>query len=221
VEEEKVYTNDPVDLNAHQLVCHYLETLEPGSRILDVGTGNGLIARYQAEHGHHVLGIDLKLLPFYDSGLGIGQIDLPLPPYRLVSIPGVCSGSLEVMATDVFDFIPEGVFDGITALAFLHYMDDQSALEVLFDKFSDWLRPNGCLATSWICGEDEITREVEAFFPTTAEVLRGASNAGFSALKSWKVSITHSHGNTLEFPCLDAVEHSHSFNFTLWQRSDQ
>jgi cyclopropane fatty-acyl-phospholipid synthase-like methyltransferase len=202
-------------------VSHFLDVLEPGSRILDVGTGNALIARYQAEHGHNVLGIDLQLLPFGDSGAGIGEIELPLPPYRAVSVPGIKGGSLTVMATDVFEFIPESVFDGISALAFLHYVGNRSELRVLFDTFCQWLQPSGYLAASWICGEDEITRDVDAFFPTTAEVMSVATKAGFGVVESWKASITHAHGNILESPEIDAVEHSHSFNFTLWQKNDK
>lgn len=211
--------NDPVDIHAHKLVLSLLEKLGQRSSVLDIGTGTGLIAKFIAEHGHNVLGIDVHVIPIDDEGKGIGGVALPIDTYRAIAVPlDGENGTLHLMSTDVFDFVPSTRFDVVTALAFLHYVKDIMELEALADRIVNWLNPNGYVALSWICGEDGITRSVNAYFPRSSEVEAILATREFAEIFSEKVRVTHSHGENLSSPGESAVEHSHSFRFSLWQR---
>jgi len=102
--------------------------LPQGSRILDVGCGNGLPATRELALRHEVTGVDI-------SGEQIARARSNVPTATFI-----CGDAREVD-------LPVGAFDAIVAL----YLIDNIARDdypVLFRRFGELLRPNGRLLLS-------------------------------------------------------------------------
>jgi cyclopropane fatty-acyl-phospholipid synthase-like methyltransferase len=108
--------------------------LPPGSRVLDVGCGNGLPATRELALSHEVTGVDIS-----EQQIARARSNVPAATF----IRG------DVREVD----LPVGAFDAIVAL----YLVDNIAREDypgLFRRFSQLLRPNGRLLLSAEPGED-------------------------------------------------------------------
>ena len=108
--------------------------LRHGSRILDVGCGNGLPATRELALSHEVTGVDIS-----EEQIARATANVPAATF----IRG------DVREVD----LPAGAFDAIVAL----YLIDNIAREdypVLFRRFGELLRPNGRLLLSAEPGED-------------------------------------------------------------------
>jgi len=108
--------------------------LPQGSRILDVGCGNGLPATRELAFGHEVIGVDISR-----EQIARARANVPAATF-------ICGDVREVD-------LPAGAFDAIVAL----YLIDNIAREdypTLFRRLGDLLRPNGRLLLSAEPGED-------------------------------------------------------------------
>jgi cyclopropane fatty-acyl-phospholipid synthase-like methyltransferase len=112
----------------------FVADLPRGSRILDVGCGNGLPATRELAFGHEVTGVDIS-----EEQVARATSNVPEATF----IRG------DVREVD----LPVGAFDAIVAL----YLIDNIASKdypALFRRFGDLLRPNGKLLLSAEPGED-------------------------------------------------------------------
>lgn len=108
--------------------------LPQGSRILDVGCGNGLPATRELAFTHKVTGVDIS-----EEQIARARSNVPAATFILGDVRGVD--------------LPIGAFDAIVAL----YLIDNIAREdypALFRRFRELLRPNGRLLLSAEPGED-------------------------------------------------------------------
>ncbi len=144
--------------------------LPHGSRILDVGCGNGLPATSELALSHEVTGVDISA-----EQIARARSNVPTATF---------------MRGDVCDVdLPVGAFDAIVAL----YLVDNIAREVypaLFRRLSELLRPNGRLLLSAEPGEDPwqpyTWLGVPMFINTvpTAELVQLLQEAGISVMST-------------------------------------
>lgn len=96
--------------HAYLLPCIFdlCSDLPLGSRVLDVGCGNGSVAGEFAERGHSVVGIDMA-----EAGIRIARDDCP-------------SGRFEVLAADrsVLENLGEPTFDLVYSLEVIEHLYD-------------------------------------------------------------------------------------------------
>jgi cyclopropane fatty-acyl-phospholipid synthase-like methyltransferase len=112
-----------------------LAALEPGSRVLDIGCGNGLPALATIARRHAATGIDL-------SAVQIEAARRNVPAARLLQG--------DIAACD----FPAGSFDAIVAFYVLEHLPrDEHA--PLLRRFARWLRPGGYLLFTLERGADE------------------------------------------------------------------
>ncbi len=126
--------NDMVLLNRKDTAVAFLcQYLKPGSKILDAGCGAGVVSMDVVQKGFFVHGMDLskKMLELCERNFSQSSI----PPSKYCFTLG--------NVTDI-DF-PESSFDGILALGFLEYQEDESKA---LDSFQKLLRPGGILVLS-------------------------------------------------------------------------
>lgn len=144
--------------------------LPKGSRILDVGCGNGLPATRELALSHEVTGVDIS-----EEQIVRASANVPTATF----IRG------DVREVD----LPVAAFDAIVAL----YLIDNIAREdypVLFRRLSELLRPNGRLLLSAEPGEDPwqpyTWLGVPMFINTvpTAELVRLLREAGLSVVST-------------------------------------
>lgn len=117
----------------------------PGQKILDLGTGTGVLPRNMAQFGADWIGTDA-------SPEQIAQAKA-LAKKQGLSIPFFC------IAAEALDF-PSQSFDVITACQCFYYFDH----ETLAPKVYQMLKPGGRLAVlylNWLPQEDEIARRTE------------------------------------------------------------
>jgi len=110
-----------------------LAALPPGSRVLDVGCGNGLPATREMTRRHSAVGVDI-------SGEQIARARRNVP-------------EAEFIRGDLSEIDLEGPFAAITALYVIEHLPRGRHVEVL-ERFHDWLAPGGRLLLT-IEPEDE------------------------------------------------------------------
>ena len=144
--------------------------LPPGSRVLDVGCGNGLPATRELALSHEVTGVDIS-----EQQIARARSNVPAATF----VRG------DVREVD----LPVGAFDAIVAL----YLVDNIAREdypALFRRFNQLLRPNGRLLLSAEPGEDPWQQYtwlgVRMFINTvpTEELMQRLEEAGLSVLST-------------------------------------
>ena len=101
------------------------ESLEPGSRILDVGCGSGVPVVKELADNFSVTGIDI-------SSSMIAMARKNIPSARFIHA--------DVMETE----FPAGSFDAIVSYYSVFHIPRQEHRE-LFQRFARWLRPGGLL----------------------------------------------------------------------------
>jgi SAM-dependent methyltransferase len=144
--------------------------LPPGSRVLDVGCGNGVPATGELALSHHVTGVDIS-----EEQIARARSNVPTATF-------ICGDARDVD-------LPVGAFDAIVAL----YLIDNVAREgypALFRRFRELLRPNGRLLLSAEPGEDPwqpyTWLGVPMFINTvpTAELVQLLQEAGLSVVST-------------------------------------
>ncbi|HEX3548508.1 MAG TPA: class I SAM-dependent methyltransferase [Mycobacterium sp.] len=103
-------------------------TLEPG-RALDLGCGEGADALWLAEHGWHVVAVDIS-----ETALQRATTD--------ADARGL-GGRIDFQQHDLSDSFPDGVFDLVSA-QFLHSMVELDRPRIL-NRAADAVRPGGLL----------------------------------------------------------------------------
>ncbi len=101
-----------------------LAAVRPGSRVLDVGCGEGTLTRAAAQTAAHVIGIDLHAT----------SIELARTTTAETNVEYVCG--------DVFKttLAPES-FDAVLSVATLHHLGAEAGLL----RLREWVRPGGTL----------------------------------------------------------------------------
>ena len=140
--------------------------LPPGSRVLDIGCGNGVPATQELALKHEVTGIDIS-----EEQIARAKPNVPTAMF-------ICGDARE-------SDLPLGAFDAIVAL----YLIDNIAREdypALFRRFAELLRPNGRVLLSAEPGDDPWQSYtwlgVPMFINTvpTAELVQLLEDAGLS-----------------------------------------
>lgn len=102
--------------------------MNPGSSVLDIGIGTGVLPAKLAEHGHAITGID-----FSESMLVHAKQRIPNGQFLQWDIDkGVPS------------FIPGAPFDAIVSTYTLHHLTDHAKLQLL-KQLVNFLKPDGVL----------------------------------------------------------------------------
>jgi cyclopropane fatty-acyl-phospholipid synthase-like methyltransferase len=115
-------------------VCAFASDLPPGSRILDIGCGNGVPATRELALTHEVTGIDIS-----EEQVARARSNVPAATF-------ICGDARDVD-------LPLGAFDAIVAL----YLIDNIAREdypAFFRRLTRLLRPNGRVLLSAEPGDD-------------------------------------------------------------------
>lgn len=184
----------PFNTHMHRVIEPVL-TLPDGSAVLDIGCGDGSVARWVATHGrHHVLGFDLDLPDRAETG---GPQVLP------------DGGSLELRNADLTGFHSDRLHDGILLLGVLHYAGSAEAVRRMLTAADALGTPGSPLALSWICDEVPLTYE-EAYLPGRGLVEAALADLGRTAVTAWTREVTHAHGGS--------PEHDHRIVYGIWQR---
>lgn len=141
-------------------------------RVLDIGTGTGILPLNMAKHGGEFVGVDI-------SAEMIGQADI------------VCSGlpNVRFIQTDAHDLpFEDNSFDAVTALQCWVYFDK----EVLIPELLRVLKPHGDLYVAfmtWLPDEDEIIRKsfalVRRYTPNWSGFMRRFDVDSFNYPKSF------------------------------------
>ncbi|MGH3832799.1 MAG: class I SAM-dependent methyltransferase, partial [Pseudonocardiaceae bacterium] len=153
--------------------AHMHRVLEPvlslplGSAVLDAGCGTGTVARWLAERGHRVLGIDLE--PPEDATTGAAG-----------PVPSLDGGTLRLCCGDIFDLpreIPAGqTYDAVLLLGVLHYAGSAERVGRMLWAIDKVAAPGAPLAVSWIC--DEIPLSYESPPPLAGGPFRAENGVG-------------------------------------------
>ncbi len=105
-----IWTHLPSKFRSMNLIA---VKLAPGAKVLDVGSGRGLLAKHLAEMGFTVTGID------FESEI-VAKVNEEIPNWGL-------QGRLELLEADVFHLpFPDASFDGVCDVGLLEnlYVDD-------------------------------------------------------------------------------------------------
>jgi cyclopropane fatty-acyl-phospholipid synthase-like methyltransferase len=113
----------------------FLAQLPDGSRVLDLGCGNGIPATREIAKTHAVTAVDISA-----EQIARAQRNVPEAKFH-------CADVREIE-------LPTGAFDAIVAL---YLIDNVPAADYpsLFQKFADWLTPGGRVLLSAEPGADE------------------------------------------------------------------
>jgi cyclopropane fatty-acyl-phospholipid synthase-like methyltransferase len=145
-------------------VIEFIEPLASGSRVLDLGCGNGIPATREIAKSHTVTGVDIS-----SEQIRRAEANVPQATFR-------CADVREVE-------FPLETFDAIVAL---YLIDNVRAADYpsLFEKLAGWLKPGGRILLSAEPGDDEGRLyewlEIPMFINTVpaqvvADALEGAS----------------------------------------------
>ena len=125
------YQGDLKDFQRPWTVKAILGTCPPGSRLLEIGAGEPLVAQILAECGYHVTAID----PYDGSGNGPTQYEEFRRIYRSVAI------RREFFSAELTD-LEKNSFDCIYSISFLEHLSG-TPLEQVFRGISAFLSPRG------------------------------------------------------------------------------
>jgi SAM-dependent methyltransferase len=142
----------------------------PGQRILDLGTGTGVLARAFAKRGALVTGVDIAANQIAAAQALAAQEGLNV--------------TFQVRPAEALDF-PEGSFEVISAGQSWWYFDKS----VMIPKVLRLLTPAGCLALTdllWLPGKDGIAQHTEALMLQYNPEWKGAEYRGtIRPIASW------------------------------------
>jgi 2-polyprenyl-3-methyl-5-hydroxy-6-metoxy-1,4-benzoquinol methylase len=140
--EKATRANDLLLADRKKLAVKFVEShLEGGARILDAGCGAGLTALELARRGYVLHGVDVSEK----------MIALAREHFRREGIP---SERYEFGEDDLSKgTLPEGSFDGVTALGFLQYQSDEASALAAINRL---LEPGGILVISGPMGGRKI-----------------------------------------------------------------
>ena len=121
---------------APKLVGRMIQSLnlEPGHRVLEIGTGSGYATACLAKLAGHVTSLDVQ--PEFSAKAAERLNALSIDNVDLITI-------------DAFDFEPDVQFDAILV---------NGSLPEFAGQFQDWLRPDGCLVV--VVGEGVVMEAV-------------------------------------------------------------
>jgi len=161
----KVY-EDTVDIDMSELMDEFLEQLEEGATILDMGCGSGRDS-----------------LVMYDLGYDVTPLDASEEMCKLAEI----HSGLEVLQMTYDEMVFEDVFDGIWASASLLHVPKDEMPEIL-GRIHDALCENGVFYMSVKKGDFEGFRGERYFCDYTRESLKAMVNRTglFDILKVWE-----------------------------------
>jgi 2-polyprenyl-3-methyl-5-hydroxy-6-metoxy-1,4-benzoquinol methylase len=126
--------NDLVILDRMNIAIEFIRSkLAPGSRILDVGCGPGVVAWYLAKQGYRINGIDISR-----NMINVCQKTFAEMPVVNDRHDFTVGNFIEI------DF-DKGSFDGIITLGFLEFQENEI---FVLKKFYEILKPEGVLVIS-------------------------------------------------------------------------
>ena len=142
---------------------------EENCRILDIGAGNGIIARWLSDQGHDVLAIDIHEIP---SAIKTS------PSKGLRYIKG--------------NFLTNQInqkFDRVLLMGVLHYCQSSDDLEGLLKKATSLLKTNGKLGAAWILKTEP--KRANVYEPTVEQVKNILKGEMCSEIKGWTKHVHH------------------------------
>ncbi|GAA2339066.1 class I SAM-dependent methyltransferase [Streptomyces kunmingensis] len=182
----------PLPFNAHtHRALEPVLALPSGSEVLDAGCGNGAVARWLAEQGHRVLGIDVEL-PLRHAG-------------------SAESDSLRLRRADLFD-LTAGTgpgFDAVVLFGVLHYAGSPERVRQMLRVVDRLARPEAPLALNWICDEIPLGY-AQAYLPPRDLVLGTLRELGRHPIDRWDRDVSHTHGGS--------PVHRHRIVYGVWSR---
>lgn len=162
------YYEDTVNQDMSEIIGQFVEYLEEGDTVLDLGCGSGRDS-----------------LTFYEMGYDVTALDASEEMCKLAEI----HTGLEILQMTYEDMEFEDVFNGIWASAsFIHIPKDE--MPVLLDKLADALKEDGILYMSFRKGELEGFSGKCFFSDYTKKELDRLidKNGGFQVLNMWEDS---------------------------------
>ena len=118
-----------------QYVDRFLSKLKPNSRILDLGCGPGIVAKYITERGHKIVGIDIS-----PAMLKMASKAAPSAKFRLESMQDVS--------------FPKASFDGAVAIFSLLHVPSYE-LQPIVNKVRSFIKKDGYFLIAVVRGKGE------------------------------------------------------------------
>jgi ubiquinone/menaquinone biosynthesis C-methylase UbiE len=124
------WAKDVQDLGGRERYADlFIEALEPGSRVLDLGCGDGSLLTARLAKRFRVVGVDLSI-----EQLRAGRMSLP---------------DVQFISADAVDLeFPPDSFDGITSFYMLTHLPTDDLSRVVHN-IARWLRPGGLFVGSF------------------------------------------------------------------------
>ena len=159
---------DTVNLNMEDMMKAFLEKLQEGDTILDLGCGSGRDS-----------------LTFYDHGYDVTPMDASEEMCKLAEI----HTGLEVLHMSFEEMPFEDVFDGIWACGSLVHVP-KSEIQNILNKIADALKNSGIFYMSVKYGDYEGFRGERYFSDYTEESIETVfrKNGNFEVLDIWQTS---------------------------------
>lgn len=182
----------PLPFNAHtHRALGPVLALPPAAEVLDAGCGNGSVARWLAERGHRVLGIDVE------------------PPSQQADL--AAPAGLELRRADLFDLAAgtDRRFDAVLLFGVLHYAGSPHRVREMLRTVDELALPEAPLALNWICDEIPLGY-AEAYLPPRGLVLDTLRALGRHPVDLWDRDVSHAHGGS--------PVHEHRIVYGTWSR---